>query len=60
VTRYLGWPGQAISYKVGQKAILDIREEAMKQDWFNLKEFHARVVGSGPVGLDYLREIVLG
>ncbi len=60
VTRYLGWPGQAISYKVGQKAILDLREEAMKQDWFNLKEFHARVVGSGPVGLDYLREIVLG
>ena len=59
VTRYLGWPGQAISYKVGQKAILDIREEAMKQDWFTLKEFHARVVGSGPVGLDYLREIVL-
>jgi uncharacterized protein (DUF885 family) len=60
VTRYLGWPGQAISYKVGQKAILDIREEARQKDWFTPKEFHARVVGSGPVGLDYLREIVLG
>ncbi len=60
VTRYLGWPGQAISYKVGQKAILDIRQEARQKDWFTPKEFHARVVGSGPVGLDYLREIVLG
>ena len=60
VTRYLGWPGQAISYKIGQKAILDIREEARDRDWFTLKEFHARIVGSGPVGLDYLREIILG
>ena len=52
VTRYLGWPGQAISYKVGQRAILEIREELKKKKGaaFSLKDFHARVLGSGPVG----------
>jgi uncharacterized protein (DUF885 family) len=59
VTRYLGFPGQAISYKVGEQKILDLRVEAEQQDWFTLKAFHSRVLGSGPVGLDHLREIVL-
>jgi uncharacterized protein (DUF885 family) len=61
VTRYLGWPGQAISYKVGQRHILEIREELKKQKGaaFSLKDFHARVLGSGPVGLELLRELVL-
>jgi len=61
VTRYLGWPGQAISYKVGQKVILDLREEmaARAGESFDLKEFHSRVLGSGPVGLAHLRELVL-
>ncbi len=59
VTRYLGWPGQAISYKVGERVILDLREEARREDWYTDKEFHARVVGHGPVGLDSLRGLVL-
>jgi uncharacterized protein (DUF885 family) len=61
VTRYLGWPGQAISYKVGERVILGLREEAKDKagDAFDLKVFHERVLGSGPVGLDHLREIVL-
>jgi len=61
VTRYLGWPGQAISYKVGERAILALREEvrAKEGEGFDLKEFHQRVLGSGPVGLDHLRDIVL-
>jgi len=61
VTRYLGWPGQAISYKVGQRAILELREELKKKKGaaFSLKDFHARVLGSGPVGLELLRELVL-
>jgi uncharacterized protein (DUF885 family) len=61
VTRYLGWPGQAISYKVGERVILGLREEARSKegDAFDLKAFHERVLGSGPVGLDHLREIVL-
>jgi uncharacterized protein (DUF885 family) len=61
VTRYLGWPGQAISYAVGQRAILELREERRARDGagFDLKAFHADVLGSGCVGLDHLRELVL-
>ena len=61
MTRYLGWPGQAISYKVGERVILELREELRRRNGpaFDLKDFHARVVGTGPVGLDLLRELVL-
>ncbi|WP_434046269.1 MULTISPECIES: DUF885 domain-containing protein [Sorangium] len=61
-TRYLGWPGQAICYKVGERVVLELREELRRRqgEAFNLKAFHARVIGSGSVGLDHLREIVLG
>jgi uncharacterized protein (DUF885 family) len=61
VTRYLGWPGQAISYKVGQRVILELREELRRRQGsaFDLKEFHSRVLGSGPVGLQLLKRLVL-
>ncbi len=61
VTRYYGWPGQAISYKVGERVIMDTREELKRRQGpaFSLKDFHARVLGSGPVGLELLRERVL-
>jgi uncharacterized protein (DUF885 family) len=61
VTRYLGWPGQAIAYKVGERTIMELREELKKRKGtaFSLKDFHARVIGSGPVGLELLRELVL-
>ena len=61
VTRYFGWPGQAISYKVGEKAILDLRRELRKRDGdaFDLKEFHAQILGYGPLGLDHLSDLML-
>ena len=61
-TRYLGWPGQAISYKVGERVVLELREELRRRQGsaFDLKAFHADVIGSGSIGLDHLREIVLG
>jgi uncharacterized protein (DUF885 family) len=61
ITRYLGWPGQAIAYKVGERVILGLRDEVRGRegDAFDLKAFHERVLGSGPVGLDHLRDIVL-
>lgn len=57
VTRYLGWPGQAIAYKVGEKVILDIRDEVERRlgAGFDPKTFHARLLEVGPVGLDLLR-----
>ena len=60
VTRYLGWPAQAISYKVGEQFILDLRSQAEDKPWFTLKEFHRRILGTGPVGLDHLKELILG
>jgi uncharacterized protein (DUF885 family) len=58
ILRYLGWPGQAISYKVGEQAILDLREEWRSAGNFDPKLFHSTVLNVGSVGLDLLREQV--
>ena len=57
MNRYLGWPGQAISYKVSQQAIRDLRaaERERLGPGFDLKAFHARLLEVGSVGLDTLR-----
>ena len=57
VIRYLGWPGQAIAYKVGQQAIRDLRAEAVRRHGaaFDRKAFHLRLLEIGAVGLDVLR-----
>ena len=54
--RYLGWPAQAISYKVGERAWLDARESAKQRQGasFDLKCFHTAALGLGPMGLDQL------
>jgi uncharacterized protein (DUF885 family) len=59
--RYLGWPGQAISYKVGERAWLDLREQARARAGsdFDLRDFHRRALDLGSVGLDVLRSAVL-
>lgn len=61
VTRYLGWPGQAISYKVGEQAIIDLRREVERREGeqFDRKAFHRRVLEAGAVGLDLLERVVL-
>lgn len=59
VKRYLGWPGQAISYKVGEREILDIRERLRERGDFDLKDFHRRVLERGEVRLDHLRRLML-
>ncbi|MGH8946131.1 MAG: DUF885 domain-containing protein [Acidimicrobiia bacterium] len=60
VLRYLGWPGQAIAYKLGEREFLSIRDESQKAKGpeFDLKQFHANVIENGPMGLDLLREMV--
>ncbi|MDQ1128487.1 DUF885 domain-containing protein [Microbacterium sp. SORGH_AS_0888] len=57
VNRYLGWPGQAPSYKVGQRIWEQIRDDVRERegDAFSIKEFHRRALGIGGVGLDTLR-----
>lgn len=56
VDRYLGWPGQAISYKVGERVWLRGRDDARRRhgDGFDLKAFHAYALALGPMGLDQL------
>ena len=56
--RYLGWPGQAPSYKVGQRLWEQARDEAAARagSSFDLREFHRRALDLGSVGLDVLRE----
>lgn len=56
VDRYLGWPGQAISYKVGERAWLRARENARVAAGadFQLKAFHDRALAMGPMGLEQL------
>lgn len=57
VDRYLGWPGQAISYKVGEREWLAARADVTAREGadFDLKAFHARALDLGPMGLGQLR-----
>ncbi|EAR24387.1 hypothetical protein A20C1_02881 [marine actinobacterium PHSC20C1] len=61
VNRYFGWPGQAPSYKVGQRIWEQLRDEckAIEGDSFDLKAFHHRALNVGGVGLDTLRTALL-
>jgi uncharacterized protein (DUF885 family) len=61
VNRYLGWPGQAPSYKVGQRIWEQIRDAAQARDGaaFSFKDFHKKALDIGGVGLDTLRATLL-
>jgi uncharacterized protein (DUF885 family) len=60
--RYLGWPGQAPSYKIGERLWLQLRDQVKEREGeaFDLKAFHRRALDIGGVGLDTLRAAVLG
>ncbi|MBB5871164.1 uncharacterized protein (DUF885 family) [Allocatelliglobosispora scoriae] len=58
LSRYLGWPGQAPAYKVGERIWLQAREDAKvrKGADFDLKKFHSDALNLGSLGLDPLRK----
>jgi uncharacterized protein (DUF885 family) len=58
VNRYLGWPAQAPSYKVGERIWLQARDDvkARQGSAFDLKEFHRAALDLGSLGLDPMRE----
>ncbi|HYI51796.1 MAG TPA: DUF885 domain-containing protein [Microbacterium sp.] len=61
VDRYLGWPGQALAFKVGARLWNDARDAraAADGDAFSLREFHRAALGLGPMGLEPLRSLLL-
>jgi uncharacterized protein (DUF885 family) len=61
VNRYFGWPGQAPSYKVGQRIWEQLRDEVKAREGasFDIKEFHRRALDLGGVGLDTLKAALL-
>ena len=57
IDRYLGWPAQAISYKIGQREWVAARDDARARegDAFDMKAWHTKALRLGAIGLDQLR-----
>jgi uncharacterized protein (DUF885 family) len=62
IVRYLGWPGQAITYKLGERAWLAGREtaRASRGPEFDLAEWHAKALSLGALGLADLADELSG
>ena len=62
VDRYIAWPAQALSYKLGQMKILELRERARRElgGQFDIRAFHDAVLDQGVLPLDVLEEKISG
>jgi uncharacterized protein (DUF885 family) len=62
VDRYIAMPGQALAYKLGQREIFRIRDDARSRlgARFDIKAFHDTILGCGPVMLPVLAEVIHG
>jgi uncharacterized protein (DUF885 family) len=60
VDRYIAWPGQALSYKIGELKILELRKLAQKKlgAKFDIREFHHLILENGALPLDILQKKV--
>ena len=62
IDRYISWPGQAISYKIGELKIRELREKAEKEmrNQFDIRDFHEIILEKGTVTLPILESRILG
>lgn len=60
IDRYIAWPGQALGYMIGRREIVRLRTQAQQRlaDRFDIRDFHAAVLGNGAVPLNVLDQIV--
>lgn len=56
VDRYIAWPAQGLSYKIGQLKILELRERAKQRlgPCFDIRAFHDEILSGGSLPLDML------
>jgi uncharacterized protein (DUF885 family) len=59
IDRYLGWPGQAPSYKLGQRLWEELRDDWLAEGRGSLRAFHRSALAMGSIGLGTLRAVLL-
>jgi uncharacterized protein (DUF885 family) len=60
IDRYISWPGQALSYKIGELKIRELRVRVEKKQGvnFDLRAFHDAIIGNGSLPLTLLEEVI--